>query len=410
MSLLLSFSDILKDLERRQEKKVLDKIPSLQGIKVPTELALEQCSSEATALHKASLAVRFAEGDTRKTGIRVADLTGGLGVDCWAFSRHSDAVYYNEMNPDLAKVAEENFAAMGISGVEFHNETVEAGNDRWKASLAGFRPDIIYLDPARRDGAGKKVFLLEECSPNVLELMPDLLSISPKLMIKLSPMADISLIVKRLSERCLAASGSFGIRSVHVVGFDGECKELLCLVDRDWRGPCDIVTEELSRQSSYTGTLGDKASVRIAGNLLPGEFFLIPTASAMKSGCHEQICAEAGIAKLDRFTNIYKAGEAEIGQLGPNRGFFRIYAVEEILPLSNASIKDLGGRYPEADVSARNIPMTSEELQARLAGGKSRRNAESSSQAVQIIGFSTPHGRFLARLSPLPDKQTSSNI
>lgn len=427
-----SFADILKEIDRRQDRKIIDKIPSLSGIKVPAGLSLEQCSSEAAALHKASLAALFAEdssvgnessalppgngtltpgGNGMNTSKRIADLTGGLGVDCWAFTRHFDAVYYNEMKPDLVKATEENFTNLGISGTEFHNDTVKPEDDGWKTALGRFRPDIIYLDPARRDNTGKKVFLLEDCSPNILQLMPDLLSIAPKLMVKLSPMADISLIAKRLSGCCMEASGSSGIRSVYVVGFDGECKELLCLIDRNWQGPFSVLTEEISKDGSVKASSGNNSEspLKIASEkeLIQGRILLIPTSSAMKSGCHERICAETGIAKLDRFTNIYIAAQPEIGRLGTYKEFFRIYTVEEILPFNNASIKELGRRYPNADVSAKNIPMTSEELRSRITGGKKRSNVGSSSPAVLITGFSTPYGRFLACLSHFTDCRNS---
>ena len=102
-------------------RKLKKKVPSwyrVPELAYPLKLSGEQCSSEAAAMYKARILQRlFPEGNAR-----VADLTGGLGVDSWAFSTAAASVLYNEMNPALASSAERNFRLLGrdnISVVSF---------------------------------------------------------------------------------------------------------------------------------------------------------------------------------------------------------------------------------------------------------------------------------------------------
>ncbi len=187
----MSFADILEKIVRSGSDKLAAKLPSWAGlaIEVPASLNYQQCSSEATARYKASLVPE---------GARVADLTGGLGADSWAFSLRASAVWYNERDSVLLDAVKKNFAALGISNVVFNGYDISLEDSGWQDDLRAFPPDVIYLDPARRDFAGKKVFLLEDCSPDVVGLMPLLLGIAPLVMVKVSPMADITMLRRRL--------------------------------------------------------------------------------------------------------------------------------------------------------------------------------------------------------------------
>ena len=78
-------------------------------------------------------------------------------MDSWAFSEVAEEVLYNEMNPALAAAARHNFKALGVTNIFIKNS--EATSDSLKDIFGDFRPDVIFLDPARRDSAGKKVFL-----------------------------------------------------------------------------------------------------------------------------------------------------------------------------------------------------------------------------------------------------------
>ena len=143
---------------------------------------MEQCSSSAAARYKAELAARLLQGadggglSGPATG-RIADLTGGLGVDAWAFSAAAEEVLYNEMDPVLCEAVQANFALLGVRNAVFRNAEVRPGIIR--EILGGFRPDLIYLDPARRSATGRKVFLLEDCRPDLIGLQDELFSVCP---------------------------------------------------------------------------------------------------------------------------------------------------------------------------------------------------------------------------------------
>ena len=321
------------------------------------------------------LVTELAEVTEPKNG-KVADLTGGLGVDSWAFSKVSDEVLYNEMNPELAAAARHNFQALGATNIFIRN--CEATADSLEEILGDFKPDVIFMDPARRDSVGKKVFLLEDCSPDVLKMLPQMFETSRFILLKISPMADITMVVERLDrtyESFLDENHKGGwngqwVREVHVVASCGECKELLILLDREWRNGYSLTCREDGGTLTFT-------SEEIAGAkaVYPDSTFariiFEPGKSLTKAGVFNAVCERFGLVKLARFTHLYTIGEplsdSELEQrTAPLKDFGKVFYVKEILPLNKASMKDVGKRYPHSEVSAKNIPMSSDELRVRL--------------------------------------------
>ncbi len=339
-----SFAQILGTIENDRNRKIKAKLPSwaeTEGLEYPSSLSLEQCSSEATALYKAGI-IRGKSG----SGVSLFDLTGGLGVDSLAFSEVCDRVTYNEINPVLAAAAEKNFATMGARNIRVRNtDSSDLLEQEWHS-------DWIYIDPARRDAAGKKVFLLEDCSPNVLELMPELWNHTDRIMLKLSPMADITMIAGRLGG-CLD--------EVHVVGSGGECKELLCLLSRTARTAFSTTVAELSGGVAAIETFTEKETIGLSGIPASGDTVFEPSAALMKSGYADTYCKSLSFGKLDGFTHLY----SKTGSAG-KCGFGKAFSVVETVDFNGANIRSTGRKYPEADVSAKNIPVGSEELRKRL--------------------------------------------
>ena len=399
------FDLALTSLEVRS--KLRTKVPSWYAhpsLQYPFRVSGEQCSSEETAEYKAALAKSAACGacDYAKTGknalceeprcsalhengqkcvtpCTIADLTGGLGVDSWAFARHFDRVLYNEMQPELARAAEHNFKVLGVDNVQVKCRELVPGNVA--AVLDGFEPDVIFMDPARRAEDGRKVFRLEDCQPDVLKLLPELLDVAPKLLLKLSPMADISLICKQLA--C--------VREVHVVASGGECKELLLVLERGYEGERLTVIYEngsvlcvdqvqagthnsvdqvqagtqnsvdqvqAGAQNSWTrSTVGQWPE---GSGLYAGQVLFEPGKAMLKAGAFELPC-RYGLRKLGRHTHYY-TGMVPV-ELKP---FGKCFEILEVRPLNNKTIKDFGKRYPLASVTARNIPLTSDQLRKKL--------------------------------------------
>lgn len=412
---------------RRRLRKKLPEWVACTGLVYPSSLCAEQCSSSDTARYKASIVQRIfneyvgtvasmvgdpcrttgsaADKDgltiknqsvtstssvTGKAGSvtewtramtepkrgKVADLTGGLGVDSWAFSEVAEEVLYNEMNPALAAAARHNFKALGVTNIFIKNS--EATSDSLKDIFGDFRPDVIFLDPARRDSAGKKVFLLEDCSPDVLKILPELFGISRFVLLKLSPMADITMAVERLDrtyEEYLEKASGKGwngqwVREVHVVASGGECKELLILLDGEWNEGYSLTCREDGKTLTFKPEEITKAKAGYPDSTFARIIFE-PGKSLTKAGVFNAICERFGLVKLARFTHLYTISEplsdSDLEQrTAPLKDFGKVFYVKEILPLNKSSMKDVGKRYPHSEVSAKNIPMSSDELRTRL--------------------------------------------
>ena len=345
-------------------RKLRTKVPewyAVPSLVYPFRLSGEQCSSSETAKYKAKVC---------GSSLRIADLTGGMGVDAWAFAQVAEEVLYNEMQVELARATELNFRELGVENVQFRNARVEPGKVR--EVLDGFEPDVIFLDPARRAEDGRKVFLIEECQPDVLGLLPELFEASRYVLLKLSPMADITMACKRLGAH---------VKEVHVVAAGGECKELLFLLDRDWEGtPATFIVEggtvmEIPDGPSTTSTGSATGSGTVGplaistGAKRSGEIFLFePGKALLKAGAFELPCGRFGLTKLGQHTHLY-VGEAVPEELRP---FGKVFEILEVMPLNNRTMKEAGKRWPQAEVTARNVPMTSDLLRKKtgcVSGG-----------------------------------------
>ena len=337
-------------------RKLRTKVPewyAVPSLVYPFRLSGEQCSSSETARYKAMVC---------GSSLRIADLTGGMGVDAWAFAQVAKEVLYNEMQVELVRATELNFRELGVENVRFRNGRVEPG--KVAEVLDGFRPDVIFLDPARRAEDGRKVFLIEECQPDVLGLLPELFEASRYELLKLSPMADITMACKRLGTH---------VKEVHVVAAGGECKELLFLLDREWSGAPATFIVEGGAVMGIPGQAGNdgpshvipreaKESVISTGAKRSGEICLFePGKALLKAGAFGLPCERFGLTKLGQHTHLY-VGEAIPEELRP---FGKVFEVLEVMPLNNRTMKEAGKRWPQAEVTARNIPMTSDLLRKK---------------------------------------------
>lgn len=327
----------------------------------PVRLSAEQCSSSATAQYKASLADRIMAGGEWK----IADLTGGLGVDSWFFSQKAEKVLYNEMQTVLCDSSRHNFKALGADNIEVSNAAVGNSADETSSSalLGDFRPDIIYMDPARRGEGGRKVFLIEECTPDILTLKEELFTISRHILVKLSPMADISMACGRLGPCC---------REVHIVATGGECKELLIWMDREWNGEYSVHAIELpagyplSEPAQFSFMPSEELALPF---ILKDDdntpmYLFEPGKALMKAGAFNLISTRFGIPKLGRSTHYYVFDDPE--KIQEIRGSGKIYQIMKWEPLNKRSMKEAGKDFPKAEVTARNIPMDTDTLRKKL--------------------------------------------
>ena len=329
----------------------------------PVALSAEQCSSTATATYKAAVAGRSLA--------RITDLTGGLGIDCWQFSKVAEAVLYNEMNPVLFDAAKANLKRLGCDNVEFSNTCISP--ETLPGLLDSFKPDLVFADPARRS-EGRKVFMPEDCSPDVLALQDIVLGRGRCFMIKLSPMADISLILRKF--HC--------VRELHVVETDGECKELLLLLEPGFAGETKIVVGDLQFTLSEEKAA---APVFISAMPEPGQLLFEPGPALSKSGAFKLISEKYGLRKLGPDTHLYII-DSIVSDLAP---FGKWFDIQEVAPFGKASLRNFATRWPGAGVTARALPLSSDELRNKmgLKGGGD----------VHLFGVGTSQGRLLIAAS-----------
>lgn len=331
----------------------------------PRKLSAEQCSSSATGSYKADLASIIMTGKGNEW--RLADLTGGFGVDSWFFSKKAARVLYNEMLPDLCDAARHNFTILQAANIDIRNNMAASGE---LGFLADFKPDMVYMDPARRGEGGKKVFLIEDCTPDVLTLKEEIFGHCRHILIKLSPMADISMVCDRLGGHC---------REVHVVAAGGECKELLIWMDREWEGEYTIKAVELQEDhySSFSFTPSEeKASACISAdrtrveNLMAeaeGKYYLFePGKALMKAGAFNLVSNRFGLAKLGKSTHYYLIDAETAEKAAIIKSMGKLFRICNCLPLDKRNLKTAASAFPKAEVTARNIPMDTDTLRKKL--------------------------------------------
>lgn len=362
----MSFAQILEDINGENSRRMNSKVPEwsgIEGLRFPTRLCAEQCSSGKAAFLKIEAAADLcADGD--RSSLKewdIADLTGGIGVDSWAFSHNFAQVLHNEKDKDLSQAAEHNFKLLGAKGIRTSNieitpiNILEVLNTNFERSE---RPTLVYLDPARRSGSGGKVFRISDCTPNVLDLLPIIFQRCRYAMIKLSPMADIDLCIKELN----GALGIQAVKEVNCIGVSGECKELLFCLDKQNDSPALITVRDGDFRFSFTRDQESKAKARFPESERLDEWLFEPGSALAKSGGFKLVSERFSIAKLATSTQLYLSGTF-IPELSDAGKWFRI---KEVLPFSKESAGRISRDYPQCEVSSRNLPIRSDELRKRL--------------------------------------------
>jgi hypothetical protein len=318
-----------------------------EGIVYPRHLSLEQCTSQYIAQYKAA----FIEG-LLGNGFRMADITGGFGVDCFFISRSAAQVFYNEMSDNLCDCARANFNVLGRPGIEVNCGTAED-------FIAGLDPDnldLIYLDPARRGDAGRKLISISDCQPDTVALQDDLLRIAPNVMVKLSPMLDISRALTELKH----------VSHVFIIGLEGECKEITLLLQRGFDAEPTITAVDINQDGTPQPAVSSAKSTNAAlplpiadaALLQPGTYISEPSAPYMKSALFRTIAAQTGTSLLHQDTHLFWSKEK------PEEFPGRTFQLVGIIPFDKRSLSALVKT--QANLSVRNFPESAPALQRRL--------------------------------------------
>jgi 16S rRNA G966 N2-methylase RsmD len=321
----------LRQIEARQ--LLQKKVPSWSAnddLLFPPHLSIEQCSSEATAQYKASLL----------QGNSFADLTGGLGVDCFFIAQHFPQADYVEQNQELCALAAHNFASLNTP-IQVKNDTAENYLNNCKSI------DCIFLDPARRDTYGRKTVSIADCTPNVIALQDVLLQKARRVMLKLSPMLDISQALKELHS----------VKEVHVVAVANECKELLLILEPDCHEtPVFTCVNLQSAQPAVTFTQAEEhnAPIRLASEV--SQYLYEPNAALMKGGCYKLLTQRYNLLKLHPNSHLYTSENLISDFPG------RIFHVEGWAPFNKKLRQTLLSGVEKASIATRNFPLSVAEL------------------------------------------------
>lgn len=321
-------------------RQIREKLPSWyenERLAFPSKIAAEQCSSEQTAAYKQEL---VGEDWT------VCDLTGGLGIDSYFLSRKVKHLTYIERFPAYCEAAEYNFSVLGAGNITVVNGDIT----QFVEALPVV--DAFYIDPARRGESNKRVFALQDCEPDLPGLLPELLKRSPRVIAKLSPMADIQMTLELLP----------GTTSVHVLSVKNECKELLFVTERGAEGrqpSIRCINFGTNGVQSFLFTMEEE---RNAGLILAervGAYLYEPNVSVLKAGAFKQIAVRMGVKKLQVSSHLYTSDQLVSGFPG------RRFRVDEILPFTGKLCKGLSKTLPQANITVRNFPLSVEELRKR---------------------------------------------
>lgn len=317
------------------KKKCEDKLPTwfnTPQIYYPKKLNIEQTSSEITAAYKSEIV----------NGKSLIDLTGGFGVDSYFFSKKIDHVFHCEIHQELSEIASHNFKILRRENVQF---LPKDGIDFLKESSTHF--DWIYVDPSRRNDKKGKVFLLEDCLPNLPMHLPLLFEKAQHILVKTSPLLDIKKGIVELDF----------VKEVHVVAVQNEVRELLFVLEKGYRGSIKIKTADLYQQQTnvFDFELEEEQDTRTDFGA-PSSYLYEPNAAILKSGGFKSVASTFGLKKLHPHSHLYTSDNlVEF----PGRRFF----IERSLPYSKKSLQAMG--ISKANITTRNFPLSVAELRKK---------------------------------------------
>ena len=331
---------------RQTARRKLPSWAAVDGLFYPPHLNLEQWSSEQTARYKASLL---------KGGQRYVDLTGGFGVDFYWMSQGFQHRFYVERDEALCAIAEHNFRLLGLPCSVCCCNTATYLSEMEHA-------DVVFLDPARRDEKGARTFGIEDCTPNVLELLPLLRMKADTIVLKLSPMLDWRKAVSDL--QCVS--------EVHIVSVDNECKELLLILKNEQREHLRLVCVnndsvfEIVRPPRTASPLPTDYEFAPYGlKTLPSDadanlYLYEPNASIMKAGCFEALEERYLVKQISQNSHLFLSAD-EISHF-PGRAF-------QIIATSSMNKKELKpalANISQANIAVRNFPLTAQQLRQKM--------------------------------------------
>lgn len=300
----------------------------------PTTLSAEQCTSDALAQFHTSLI---------KPGSNVLDLTCGLGIDSFHIASVAAHVTTIEINTDIAEIAAHNAKLLNVNNISITNQD----STHYIATLPDNSFDTIFIDPARRAN-GHKVVSFADCSPNIIELQQEMFRVAPLLIVKASPMLDISMIKTQLTE----------ISDIYTVGSESECKEIVILCKRGFHGIPSLhaVSVPSGNAPHLTITANNSSHVIYGQDPTEGEYLYEPWPAIMKAALHSTLCNMFEVTKLAPDTHLYTSKHLIDNFPGKK------LRIKHVIHYDKRGIKEVKASYPIINVSTRSFPLTPPQL------------------------------------------------
>ena len=325
------------------KNKSVKKLPtwfSKEKIYYPEKISIEQTSSEITANYKSKLV----------SGKKLIDLTGGFGVDSFYFSKQVSEVIHCEIDNDLSTIVAHNYQQLNVKNIT----TISNDGIEYLQKTTDFF-DWIYIDPSRRNDHKEKVFLLKDCLPDVPKQLDFLLTKTNQILIKVSPILDITSTIKELKF----------VSEIHIVAVQNEVKELLFLVNKNVAKEIKIITINILSDKNQQFEFYSNSQIT-ANYEMPLSYLYEPNAAILKSGAFHQIADEFNLFKLHKHSHLYTSNSL-IDFPG------RRFKIEQVLKYDKKLLKKM---IPEkkANITIRNFPKTVAQIRKETSlkdGGKS---------------------------------------
>jgi uncharacterized protein YlbG (UPF0298 family) len=321
----ISSQEVANQIVAKQKSE--QKLPTwfaTKNIYYPPKISIEQTSSEIAAAYKATLV----------SGSSIIDITGGFGIDCYYFSKQFNHVIHCEINEELSTIVNHNYQQLNIKNIATFSGN---GIDFLKNTKETF--DCIYIDPSRRNDTKGKVFLLKDCLPNIPENIDFLFTKTNQILVKNSPILDISSAISELKF----------VKEIHVIAIKNEVKELLFLLENNYEKDIRIKTINILQEDSQEFMFNFNEEIASQYSE-PLTYLYEPNAAILKSGGFHQISKQLNLFKIHQHSHLYTS-EKLIDFPG------RCFKIIEVLNYDKKKIKKL---IPEnkANITTRNFPKT----------------------------------------------------
>lgn len=362
------------ECRQRYSKKLADTLAHFDDFLFPDILACEQSTSDAMASFHVGLV-----GNTPS----LCDMTAGLGIDSLHIAATGTEVTACEINPLRAEVLSYNAIGLGVGQlIRIRNtDSVEALK---KGELSA---DTLFIDPARRDSDGRRVFGISDCTPDLIAIEPYVARHFYRMVAKLSPMLDVSAVARSLSV----------VTDIYVIGTSTECRELVSISlpsvgQKDGNPTIHAVTLSAQDTLSLSFNRAEEAEAQcIFATPTKGDILIIPYPAIIKAGAFRFTAEKYHLNKIAPNTHLYFTSEKSGLESVPGQKIL----IEDVVEWRSKNIKRLKNLIPQGWITVKNFGMSADELRSRLGirpGGTRR-----------IIGFTDNAGMRLLAIGRIAD-------